>query len=158
MEFTGSFNGILILLILVLAFIKSTKDAKKKQQAESGSTPSVGRELKDIFKEIMESHKTEQKPVMPPVKPPKPSHTMTSRPLKAEPMGAEFVSSLSLVTDFEKESSLKGYKEPDKMTRKVEDSTIIKEPHPIVEDLMGENRDDEFRKAIIYSEILTRKY
>ena len=163
MKFAGSFNGIIILLLLVLAFIKSAKDAKKKNQTSGEETPSIGDELREVFREIMDSHRSKPIPVPPPAHPAEPSHTkpsysMTPTPFKAEPMGQEFVSSISQVTDFEKESSLKGYIKSEEMTRMVADLTTSREPHPIIDDLMGENREEEFRKAIIYSEILTRKY
>ncbi len=158
MEFSASFNGILILLFLVLAFIKSAKDAKKKGQSSNESKPNLGEELKDIFREIMEGHKGDTPPMSPPVPPSKRTTQMSPPSFSAEQMGKEFVSSLSLVTDFEKESSLKGYYTAERMKRMVTDRTAEKEPHPLLDDLMGENREEEFRKAIIYSEILARKY
>lgn len=158
MEFAASFNGILILLFLVLAFIKSAKDAKKKGQSSNETKPNLGEELKEIFKEIMDGHKGDNAPARPPMPPQERTTQMTPPSFSAEQMGKEFVSSLSLVTDFEKESSLKGYYTTERMKRMVTDRTTDKESHPVLDDLMGENREEEFKKAIIYSEILTRKY
>ena len=158
MVFTASLNGVLILLLLVIAFIKSAKDAKKKNQTTNKDQPGLGEELKEIFKEIMEGNTGGKTPVIPPIHPTERTEQLTPPAFSAEQMGKEFVSSLSLVADFEKESSLKGYYTTERMKRTVTERSVGTEPHPMLEDLMGENREEEFQKAIIYSEILTRKY
>lgn len=90
-----------------------------------------------------------------------------------------FRSSMDLITDFSKESSLKGsvYKnDTDTLydddpefsgTFSVEQDSheiheIIGDPqleiHPLVKDILGVNRNRELAKGLIYGEILNRKY
>jgi hypothetical protein len=84
----------------------------------------------------------------------------------------DYRSSLDLVTDFDKQSSLKGsifvYDADSSFAQEADSSDMYEEEatavykkdsvHPLVEDLMGDSGINELKKMVIYSEILQRKY
>ena len=90
-----------------------------------------------------------------------------------------FQSSMDLLTDFSKESSIKSSKyiteadlmyesEPEISSIDIDDPDSPEMPempekdryllHPLVRDLLGENSREELTKGILYSEILRKKY
>jgi hypothetical protein len=154
--------GDIIYLILMLAFFVFGifNDSKKKQKKISKSTQPVNREgeFRDVFREIF------QKPQQQPVPPPTPK-TVRSKSQLAKPTLAsarstyrEFQSSLDLVTDFEGESSLKGSLFASELFDNHREMKAVETFHPILEQLRSKNGQSEIRKAVIYSEILNRKY
>ena len=154
-----------VYLILMLAFVVFGifNDSKKKKQDMGDSTNSTDKKetnVRDVFRELFE--KIEQRDVPPPMpKQDMPKRMQPSREKRFKqshnPM-AGFESSMSLVTDFEGESSLKGYNFAEMSI----DESITKESekqiHPLIHDIIQADNKSELQKAILYSEILKRKY
>ena len=154
-----------VYLILMGAFVVFGifNDSKKKKKAIDTSTKPLNddaKDMRDVFRDLLE--RTERKNP-PPV--PKKNSTKRKEPSRekrfkqsSDPMHG-FESSMGLVTDFTKESSLKGYDFVDEGSTKVlEINNEIGYQHPILENLVEGDRQSEFKKAIIYSEIINRKY
>lgn len=70
----------------------------------------------------------------------------------------EFQSSLGLVTDFEGESSLKDSMFASERFDNRPEMEAGETVHPILEQLRSKDGQSEIRKAVIYSEILNRRY
>lgn len=157
MEFGDILYVILILVFIVFGFFK---DLSKKKRDNLEKADPADKSLGDVFKEVFTQLERPQNP--PPVPAPakkeekKRSATAFSAPASID---SEFQSSMDLIMDFESESSLSDYVFPDYDL----DSPSVKKQkkrgdHPILEDLTGDNKESEFLKAIIYSEILNRRY
>ena len=105
-----------------------------------------------------------QKPQRQPVPPPTPKAVKNkSQPARSAVTSArntyrEFQSSLELVTDFEGESSLKGSMFASELFDNRPEMKAVETVHPILEQLRSKDGQSEIRKAVIYSEILNRKY
>lgn len=139
--------GDIVYFLLMLGFLVFGifNDSKKKKKNINQSTPPLN---PDVFPD---------KTLPPPLrKVAKKAKKLVPVQTPPPPKRVEFQSSMDLVTDFEGESSLKGTIFDYKMPVKAEKS--LYEPHPILNDLTGEDGSEEIRKAIIYSEILKRKY
>lgn len=148
MEFGDILYLILIVVFIVFGFFK---DLNKKKKQIDESTPTLNEELKDVFREIFSQGGAPQVP--PPA--PKPAR---KKPVVEKAPEYAFQSSMSFVADFEGESSLSHYKFPDyEMDSPIEKEVII-EAHPAIKDFTGDDSEAEFQKAILYSEILKRKY
>ena len=154
--------GDIIYLLLMLAFFVFGifNDSKKKKKKISKSTQPVNleEEFRDVFREVF------QKPQRQPIPPPTPK-TVKNRSQLARPAMTsarstryEFQSSLDLVTDFEGESSLKGSLFASELFDNRSEMKTVETVHPILEQLRSKDGQSEIRKAVIYSEILNRKY
>lgn len=154
--------GDIIYLILILAFFVFGifNDSKKKKKEISKNTQPVNleEEFRDVFREVF------QKPQRQSVPPPTPktvkNKSQLARPTitSARSTHWEFQSSLDLVTDFEGESSLKGSMFASELFNNRQEMKAMETVHPILEQLRSKNGQSEIRKAVIYSEILNRKY
>lgn len=154
--------GDIIYLILLLAFFVFGifNDSKKKKKKISKSTQPVNleEEFRDVFREVF------QKPQKQPVPPPTPkvvkSKSQPARPAMASARSTrwEFQSSLGLVTDFEGESSLKDSMFASERFDNRPEMEAGETVHPILEQLRSKDGQSEIRKAVIYSEILNRRY
>ncbi len=125
------------------------KKASKQQNAPKG-TPIPKAKPKKMKPATIPSQNRWENQTPPPVA------TQT----RVEPMvHKEFQSSLNLSASTEGYSSLQDSLLTNTSHEQIsETDTKITQLHPILKDLTGENRGSEFRKAIIYSEILKRKY
>ena len=135
--------GDIIYLILLLAFVVFGifNDSKKR-------------------KKISESTQPEKQPIPPPTPKTVKSKSQLARPT-ASSAGytyREFQSSLDLVTNFEGESSLKGSMFASGLFDNHREMKVEETLHPILEQLRSKDGQSEIRKAVIYSEILNRKY
>ena len=158
MEFGDIFYFILILLFAILGFFnESNKKKKLKQQnSEEDFRPIISDESDEPFLH----HPLPQTRDLPPAVPHQAQKT--ARP--------EFRSSLDLVTDFTKLSSLKDsifvYDADDSFAQSASDTGMEQETlsetnsslHPLVAELIGEGGEDALKKGLIYGEIMQRKY
>ncbi len=154
-----------VYLILMLAFIVFGifNDSKKKKNRSESSTPPLNDDAKDIREVFQDLFEKREQVAPPPV--PKEMETSRKQPKRdkrfkqnTDPMQA-FESSLSLVTDFEGESSLKGYKFAENdLVSSQEVAKKAHETHPILKSLTEGDKQQEIQKALIYSEIINRKY
>ncbi|MGI6046901.1 MAG: hypothetical protein ACOYEG_02645 [Petrimonas sp.] len=154
--------GDIIYLLLMFAFIVFGifNDSKKKKKKVSESTQPVNREeeFRDVIREIF------QKPQKQSVPPPTPktvkrkTQVVTPSFSSAKSTHREFQSSLDLVTDFEGESSLKGSMFASELFENQKEMKVTETLHPILKQLRSKDGQSEIRKAVIYSEILNRKY
>lgn len=136
--------GDIIYLILLLAFVVFGifNDSNKKR------------------KKISESTQPEKQPIPPPTPKTVKSKSQLARST-INPVGRtyrEFQSSLDLVTNFEGESSLKGSMFASGLFDNHQEMKVEETIHPILEQLRSKDGQSEIRKAVIYSEILNRKY
>ena len=154
--------GDIIYLILMLAFfvfgIFNDSKKKKKKISKSPQPVNLEEEFRDVFREVF------QKPQRQPISPPTPktvkNENRLARPAMASARSTrwEFQSSLDLVTDFEGESSLKGSMFASERFDNHHEMKEMETVHPILEQLRSKNGQSEIRKAVIYSEILNRRY
>lgn len=152
--------GDIIYLLLMLAFFVFGifNDSKKKKKKIDKSTEPINREIREVFREVFQNK--EKQPVPPPtpkaVK--KKSQVATPTISSAKSTRPAFQSSLDLVTNFEGESSLKGSMFASELFDKQKEMKMAEIFHPILEQLRSKDGQSEIRKAVIYSEILNRKY
>ncbi len=152
--------GDIIYLLLMLAFFVFGifNDSKKKKKKINKSTEPINREIREVFREVFQNK--EKQPVPPPtpttVKRKKQPVTTATSTAKYTPR--EFQSSLDLVTNFEGESSLKGSMFASDLFDGQKEMKARETFHPILEQLRSRDGQSEIRKAVIYSEILNRKY
>lgn len=158
MDFGDIIYYILVVFFLILGFFnKSKKEKQAQQQTENPSFPRP-----DLSEHETETNKDDgfpfpkkfrNKNTLPPI-PDKVPQTYQSR---------EFQSSLSLVTDFKRESSLEGslYLN-DEGTRAIfseqKEAEKVYPTHPLVVDLFEKDTGEELKKALIYSEIFQPKF
>ncbi|MDO5664854.1 MAG: hypothetical protein Q4G63_06325 [Bacteroidia bacterium] len=152
--------GDIIYLILMLAFFVFGifNDSKKKKKKIDKSTEPINREIREVFREIFQNN--EKQPI--------PSPTLKTEKRKdqvvppsitpAKSPHREFQSSLDLVTNFEGESSLKGSMFASELFDNQKEMKVAETFHPILERLRSKDGQSEIQKAIIYTEILNRKY
>lgn len=151
-----------LILMLVFAVFGIFNDSKKRKKRVGEATQPVNREeeFRDVFREIFQNSSKQQTPPPVPRNIPAEKNRRKSASMfqnsKSRYQG--FQSSLDLVTNFEGESSLKGslYVSESLDRREAGKQTDIS--HPVLECLRGSERSTEVRKAVIYSEILKRKY
>lgn len=157
--------GDIVYLILMLGFIVFGifNDSKKKKRKIDTSTPPLNpeneRRVPEVFREIFQT--PDKQSVPPPV--PRTSSKKTSQKAASKAMPPKttrpvFQSSMDLVTNFEGESSLKGSMFASDLMEKQTEMTSTETFHPILEQLRSKDGQAEMRKAIIYSEILNKKY
>lgn len=138
----------IVVFFLILGFFnKSKKEKKTMQQMEKDVESEKSKSIPFPFP------KNFRKENPPPIPADIPKSTIRR----------EFQSSMSLVTDFQKESSLEGtlYVNDEGMqavfSGQSEDNTTII-IHPLVADLLENDPQEELKKAIIYSEIFQHKF
>lgn len=153
--------GDIVYLILIVAFMifGFFKEIRKKNRKIDESTEPVNTEFGDVLRDIFQT--AEDRPVPPPAPSVESQKRRESRKefaRKDKRGGYVFQSSMDLVTDFERESSLKGYSFKEHLNEESLDRATLVELHPVLDDLTGENRSEELQKAIVYSEIIKRKY
>lgn len=156
MDFGDIIYYVLVVFFLILSFFNKSKKEKKAQKQLSQPTQSKP------FSTRKTSTKNHSIPI------PKriwKSETLPPTPETVPPTykRREFQSSLSLVTDFEKESSLEGslYVNDEGMRAIFSEQTENNKSvaiHPLVTELLNNNINEELRKAVIYSEIFQRKF
>lgn len=156
MEFGDILYIILILVFIVFGFFK---DLNKRKKNNNTNTEAENKNLGDVFKEVFAQMEKPQTP------PPVPGSVRREQKKRPAPVTSpsvrseyQFQSSMDLIMDFEDESSLSGYIFPDYDLDSPIDKQAANVSHPVLEDLTGNNRESEFQKAIIYSEILKRRY
>ena len=159
MEFGDIFYFILILLFAILGFFNESNKKKKlnQQKSEEDFRPIISDESDEPY---LHHLPLPQKRDLPPAVPHQAQKT--ARP--------EFRSSLDLVTDFAKLSSLKDsifvYDADDSFAQSASDTGMEQETlsetnsslHPLVAELIGEGGEDALKKGLIYGEIMQRKY
>ena len=157
--------GDIIYLLLMLAFFVFGifNDSKKKKKKVDTSTPPINpeydRKIRDVFREVFQHPEKQSAP--PPVPKTAKIKSQAATPSLASVHSAthrEFQSSLDLVTNFEGESSLKGSLFTSELFDKQKEMKVTETFHPILEQLRSKEGQSEIRKAVIYSEILNRKY
>ncbi len=140
---------------------------KKKKKITDNSTEPVNKEwsdVGDVFREIFEGDVQRTPPPIPTkkiVNPKTPNPNREKRFKQSDNLLDGFESSLSLVTDFEGESSLKGYKFDMEVMEVIEDGAerySSSFANSILSNFNSGDKQLELKKAIIYSEILNRKY
>lgn len=157
-----------VYLILMLGFVVFGifNDSKKKKRKLDSSTESLNgdedeSEVRDVFRDIFKKFEQQHTP------PPTPVATSTTKRKQPthekrfkQSAGAmdSFESSMSLVTNFERESSLKDFRFANESLEVSDFPDTDKTVHPLLNDLTGGDIQAEIRKAILYSEILNRKY
>lgn len=132
-------------------------DYKKKQQKADTSTPPKNKSeynLGDVIREIFQESGSQKTPPPAPVKQKK---TVIPKAVPAVTARPEFKSSLDLVTDFEGESSLKGHIFNQQPFESQIQKETAKTVHPLLQQLK-QGGSSEIRRAVIYSEILQKKY
>jgi hypothetical protein len=167
MEFGDIIYFILLVFFMILGFFNDSRKKKNLQKKQTGtnSVP-VPDKIDETFYQKMErqrnklgNEKTTPPPALPPTYSGKEVHT-------------QFQSSMDLVTDFKKESSLKSsifVFDADSSFAQESDSSDdfnSKRPavqkgssvHPLVRDLLTDGGMEELKKGLIYGEILQRKY
>lgn len=168
---------IIFSVMIVLSIVSDSRKNKKKKSKDRSVPPPVPstrhRPKHRSFLDDIES--TVRKPKVRANK-----HSLNrERPTKQPRYEGQpvFQSSMDLVTDFSKESSLSqamkehsihGYGnstdsisfnyDMDDLTEAASDAGIQVKQHPIVKQLKGPNRHQELAKGVIYGEILNRKY
>ena len=147
---------ILIIVFIVFGIFKDLK--KKKRRIEENNEPTT-KSLDEVFKELFGQSESNQTPPPVPEKVQKMKRKTDKISMPVPNKGRyQFQSSMELTTNFEGESSLSGYDFPDYELESPIEKEIVEKKHHLLEDLAGDNSESEFRKAIIYSEILKRKY
>lgn len=165
MELSDAVYLILMLVFVVFGIFNDSK--KKKKRAQTSAQPNSEeseKSVKDIFQELFEIPSADSDSSTPPPIPKRAK--ANTREQKRESRFKQstnpvhsFESSLSLVTDFEGESSLKGYKfVNDDLSVTSDDDDESYYTHPVLQSLSQGNKQNEIQKAIIYSEIINRKY
>ncbi len=144
-----------LILMIVFVVFGIFNDSKKKKKKINTSTPPFSPNARGEEDDLempppIPKEKVSQRKMVEHRK----RFTQTPDPMQT------FESSMNLVTDFEKESSLKGYEFSIKKMDSSSDASGdgMKHPHPILESIIEGDRQAEFQKAIIYSEIINRKY
>lgn len=149
-----------IYLILMIGFVVFGifNDSKKKKSKTGTITPPINPyALEEGDRETQK--KVDAPPVVLRKKPIlSTKQKPTSKKLTSKNDSSEFQSSIDLVTDFEAESSLKDFKKRMSLMKEVSEPYEFPTEHPLLEDLANQDKTIEMKKAIIYSEILKRKY
>jgi len=166
MEFGDIIYFILLVFFMILGFFNDSRKKKNKQKEVSGGNPSpVSEKIDETFFQKMERQrnayreKTTPPPAIPPAYSGKEVHT-------------QFQSSMDLVTDFKKESSLKSsifvFDADSSFAQEIDSSDSFNEKlpasqkrtsaHPLVRDLFHNDGLEELKKGLIYGEIIQRKY
>ncbi len=157
--------GDIVYLILMLGFIVFGifNDSKKKKRKADTSTPPINPgddlDIRDVFREVFQnSDKSSAPPPAPKKTDRKASQKAATATIPTEKSRPVFQSSMDLVTNFEGESSLKGSMFASELMDTRKEMKVSETFHPILEQLRSKDGQAEMRKAVIYSEILNRKY
>ena len=168
MDFGDLFYIIILLVFMILGFFNDSRKKKNEQNQQSEQKPRS-------FK-TEEIEYDDQPPLYRSIPPPIPekklpkifkNKTYDNRGKEGE---VSFQSSLDLVTDFKKESTLgssfytndtdsiyDSEEESVESTGNFYDEKLVSN-HSIIRDLTGDNRRNEMIKGIVYSEIVNRRY
>ena len=166
MEIGDLFYIIILSLFMILGFFNDSKKKKNEQKQQSQSKP--------------DTYQSDEPEVIPPlykkITPPNPNVLNRKQPWEyknskrySEEGQSVFKSSMGLLTDFSKESSLKNsiyvndtgetyMQVTDSHNRMTSFDNNQAIGNDIKNDLIGENSRNELVKGLIYSEILKRKY
>ena len=165
MEIGDLFYIIILSLFMILGFFNDLRKKKNEQKQQSHPNPDINHSdepeiIPPLYKKIT--------PPDPKVINRKRSWENNTTKRHAQEGGSVFQSSMKYLTDFDKESSLKNsifVNDTGKTYMQVEDSqggnkTLNNRTlgGDIISDLTGENSRNELVKALIYSEIMKRKY
>lgn len=135
---------------LLLGFFNKSKDKKKRVSKPVSPT----RKSKPMFElpdmgSILEPIKSLKKEA-------------THKPQQSGATGdykrPEFVSSLDLVSNFGKDNTSSIFSSANQLYDDADMEYGVGDAHPIIEGFRSWDNVDEFRKAIVYSEILQRRY
>ncbi len=142
------FGDILYIIALIFFFVFGIfNDARKKKKQVSQNTPPLNQEVfpeRIPKRQVPKTIKSRVKENLPPPAP--------------KPVHREFQSSLDLVSNYEGQSSIKSSIFVDDLREHYKEQRETQAVHPILKELKSEGGSEEIRKAIIYSEILQRKY
>lgn len=140
-------GDIIYILVLFSFFIFGIiKDIKKKEASKHQNLPPNVPTPETIGKKVKSATTTSQKKRNKAVTPPIPEIATT---------GNSMTSSFALEGSSSIQERNFSYKNQDQ-----DDNSFISNNrvHPILKELTGENRSEELRKAVIYNEIINRKY
>lgn len=154
-----------VYLILMAGFVVFgifNDSKKKKNKPVDTSTKPLNKDVKDVrelFRDLIEQAKQVTPPPVPKEKLPQRDQPLRRKRFETNinPIHG-FESSMNLVTNFEEESSLKGYNFVSENMEVLDISDDVGYTHPILKGLSRGDRHSEFKKAIIYSEIMNRRY
>jgi len=167
MEFGDIIYFILLVFFMILGFFNDSRKKKNMQKKVSaGNSTPVQEEIDETFFQKMERQRNrmnKEKTTPPPAVPAAYSGT---------DVHTKFQSSMDLVTDFKKESSLKDsifvFDADSSFAQDTDSSDVFNKKvsavqkrstlHPLVADLLGEGGMEELKKGLIYGEIIQRKY
>ena len=152
----------LILMVGFVVFGIFNDSKKKKNKPVDTSTEPLNKDVKNVrelFRDLIEQAKQVTPPPVPKEKLPQRDQPVRRKRFETNinPIHG-FESSMNLVTNFEEESSLKGYNFVSENMEVLDISDDVGYTHPILKGLLIGDRHSEFKKAIIYSEIINRKY
>lgn len=152
----------LILMVGFVVFGIFNDSKKKKKKSVDTSTEPLNKDVKDVrelFRDLIEQAKQVTPPPVPKEKLPQRDQPARKKRFDTSinPIHG-FESSMNLVTNFEEESSLRGYNFVSEDMEVMDISDDIGYTHPILKSLSKGDRQSEFKKAIIYSEIINKRY
>ncbi len=148
-------GDIIYILVLFSFFIFGfIKDIKKKEASKQQKLPQNIPSPESIDKKKKSATVTSQKQRNKVVPPPVPNFDTVGQ------YKYEGTSSTIPSYALEGHSALQNRETIGHFTQKEDNSSVITKNkwHPILEDLTGENRSEELRKAVIYNEIINRRY
>lgn len=159
MEFGDIIYFILLVFFMILGFFNDSRKKKQQQQSEAEPRPFFGEEQKPLSPQ---PHIRKRKVTPPPI---------PATPYSGDDVHKEFRSSLDLVSIQDNQSSQPGYyfdydansfyeKDPDSIDapENEKEETIHKSLHPLIEALRDDTGREELKKALIYGEIMQKKY
>jgi hypothetical protein len=179
MEIGDLIYVILLLLFMILGFFNDSRKKKEQQKQQQEPNPNFNPKSREITKSIPPILSEDQRKKFELEKEKRLTQINREKPKRVNEGEFVFKSSMDLMTDFKKESSLGSSiyindtgtlydMEPEAPGTHYTDFDTPEIPevpgdskygtHPLVEDLLGVNRRREFVKGLIYSEILKRKY
>ncbi len=178
MEIGDLIYVILLLLFMILGFFNDFRKKKEQQnqQQRQQSIPSYDPNDKEITKDIPPVLTEEQKKIFELEREKRLKRINREKERRLKESKPVFKSSMDLLTDFKKESSLGSSiyindtdsffdMEPETLESYNSEFEVPEMSdenrsgiNPLVEDLLGINRRRELTKGIIYGEILNRKY
>jgi hypothetical protein len=179
MEIGDLIYVILLLLFMILGFFNDSKKKKEQQKQQQEPNPNFKPEDRDMTKSTPPLFSEDQRNEFELEKEKRLKQINRDNEKRVKEGGFVFKSSMDLMTDFKKESSLGSsiYKndtgslydqDPETLDSYNPEFDAPEMPelpggasfgtHPLVEDLHGINQRKELVKGLIYSEILKRKY
>ena|SRR5690554_4443991 len=167
MDIGDLFYIIILALFMILGFFNDSRKKKneQKQQSEPNYSPFDVEEMEEHIPPLFKK----TPPSLPKNLEKKMFREKESNNKYSKEGRVVFQSSMDLVTDFKKESSLGSsftttntdyiYEQSDESKEAVTSQSKHRlMHHSFIKDLTGEKRKSELKKGIIYSEILKRKY